>query len=56
VSGGSSTLSLTTSSSTPAGSSNILRTIGEALGLKNVSGLGGAASRVPMADFSWLQP
>ena len=30
---------------------NILRTIGEALGLKNFSGLGGAASRVPMADF-----
>ena len=30
---------------------SILRTIGEALGLTNFSGLGGAASRVPMADF-----
>ena len=29
---------------------NILRTIAEALGL-NTSGLGGAATRVPMADF-----
>jgi hypothetical protein len=30
---------------------NILRTIGDALGLKNFSSLGGAASRAPMADF-----
>ena len=29
---------------------NLLRTIGDALGVKT-SGLGGAATRVPMADF-----